>query len=246
MSNSIAYQTISELGGPGSILVRQRRDHIELDELIYRIERTTGTQQDDLLTDLCRLVFPHAFAEEAVLWPIVRTRVPEGEDLTTQIEREHQQINELFTELEATPRSAIGRSYLLDRIFALLREDVRDEEDELLPLLRTVMSDSELTRTGRLWEVVRRTAPTRPHPVVSRRPPGNAVAAMPLTVIDRLRDHLDRLSRHGTRASARPAAGLSRRLSTVAGWIEHIPPLGRGEDRSTRASEGGADAQSDA
>jgi hemerythrin superfamily protein len=237
MATSIAHQTVSELGGPGSVLVRQRRDHIELDDLIERLEHTDGTDQDDVLTQLCRLVFPHAFAEEAVLWPLIRKRVPEGEKLTLQIEREHQQINELFTELEKKPHSDPGRTGLLQSIITLLREDVRDEEDELLPMLRSRMSDVELVRTGRVWETVRRISPTRPHPVVARRPPGNAVAALPLTVLDRSRDHLDRLTRHGPRPVSRPAMAVSRALATVAGWVEHLPPLTRGEDPSTRTRE---------
>lgn len=59
---SVAEQSDAELGGPGSVLVRQRRDHEELDRLIRRVEATTGDAQDEALEDLCRLVFPHAFA----------------------------------------------------------------------------------------------------------------------------------------------------------------------------------------
>ena len=237
MATSIAHQTLSELGGAGSVLVRQRRDHIELDHLIHRVERTEGTEQDETLTELCRLVFPHAFAEEAVLWPLIRKRVPEGEQLTLQIEQEHQQINELFTELEKKPHSDPSRTELLQSIITLLREDVRDEEDELLPLIRTAMSDAELVRAGRMWEAVRRMAPTRPHPVVARRPPGNALAALPLTVLDRSRDNLDRASRRGPRPLSLPATAASRVLATVAGWVEHVPPLTRREDPSTRSGE---------
>ena len=58
---------------------------------------------------------------------------PDGLALTLRVEREHQEVNELWT------------------------------------------------RLGLAWEAVRRTAPTRPQPLVSRRPPGNALAALPLT-----------------------------------------------------------------
>jgi hypothetical protein len=34
---SIAHQTVDELGGPGSVLVRQRRDHEELDRLLQEL-----------------------------------------------------------------------------------------------------------------------------------------------------------------------------------------------------------------
>lgn len=83
------------------------------------------------------MVFPYAFAEESVLWPVIRRVLPDGEALTLTIEREHQQINELFTELEKTGPDDARHGELWSRIVTLLREDVRDEEDVLLPRLRS-------------------------------------------------------------------------------------------------------------
>ncbi|MFE9028325.1 hypothetical protein ACFYOA_18980 [Streptomyces iakyrus] len=47
-----------------------------------------------------------------------------------------------------------------------------------------------MRRLGAAWETVRRTPPTRPHPVVPRRPPGNALLGMPLSLYARIRDGL--------------------------------------------------------
>ena len=180
MTRSIADQTESELGGSRSVLVRQKRDHIELDRLLHAIDKSTGAQRQDLINSLCKLVFPHAFAEESVLWPVVRAELPDGEALTLQIEREHQEINELFTELEQIDPDAPEHRRLFDRIAAVLREDVRDEEDVLLPKLQDKISPKQLRQIGVQWEVVRRTAPTRPHPVVARRPPGERPGSLSL------------------------------------------------------------------
>ncbi|WP_031331282.1 hemerythrin domain-containing protein [Williamsia sp. D3] len=233
MTRSIADQTESQLGGSRSVLVRQKRDHVELDRLLHAIDESAGVQRQDLINSLCQLVFPHAFAEEAVLWPIVRAELPDGEALTLQIEREHQEINELFTELEKLDPDAPEHRELFDRIAAVLREDVRDEEDVLLPKLQDKVSPKQLRQIGIQWEVVRRTAPTRPHPVVARRPPGNVLAALPLTILDRGRDQLDRASlrTHGsTSARLRTVSGA---LAGAAGRIEHLPLLTRGDRAET-------------
>lgn len=58
----------------------------------------------------------------------------------------------------------------------------------MLPRLRTAFDDRKLRRIGAAWEAVRATAPTRPHPGVPRRPPGNALRGVPLSAYDRLRD----------------------------------------------------------
>lgn len=233
---SLATQTTTELGGPHSILTRQKRDHMELDRLLTALDTAASAARQELLTELCRLVFPHAFAEESVLWPLARRVLPDGEALTLRVEREHQEINQLFTELERTPPDDARHRWLWDRIAELLRDDVRDEEDDLLPALQQVLSHRQLIAAGWAWEAVRRTAPTRPHPVVARRPPGNVAAAAPLTVIDRLRDRLDRTSRRASGRFSHVAAQASGGLARAAGLLEHLPPLTRGERPDTRTT----------
>jgi hemerythrin superfamily protein len=236
MTESISEQSVAALGGQASVLVRQRRDHERLSQMLEELERTPeGDQQDELLNRICRLVFTHAFAEEAVLWPALRRAVPDGETLTLQVEREHQEINEITAALERSRRGDPDRAELVERAVALLDHDVRDEEDDLLPRLREALTDRELQRIGLAWELVRRTAPTRAHPVVARRPPGNVAAALPLTVIDRTRDGLDRLARLAPEPAAAAARATTRALATVAGAVEHVPPLPHGEDPSTHS-----------
>ena len=110
---------------------------------------------------------------------------------------------------------------------------MREEEDELLPRLRAALDDQQLRRLGRTWEIVRRTSPTRSHPVVSRRPPGQTLSALPLSVLDRSRDNLDRLARRAPEPVAGGSRAASRALATVAGLVESLPPFTRGEDPST-------------
>ncbi|OBF40642.1 cation-binding protein [Mycobacterium sp. ACS1612] len=235
MAKSLAEQTTSELGGPTSVLVRQKRDHVELDRLLDAIDGAAGSEREALLEQLARLVFPHAFAEESVLWPAIRRLLPDGGELTLRIEREHQEINELFAEIEKTDPASTQHREVWSRIKALLREDVRDEEDVLLPKLQAATSQPRLKMLGHSWEMARRIAPTRPHPVVARRPPGNVVAAAPLMVIDRTRDRLDRVSRRSTGRLTTSARNLSAALARAAGVVEHIPLLTRGEHSSTRS-----------
>jgi hemerythrin superfamily protein len=232
---SIKDQDQAELGGRWSILHRQRRDHIRLDALLDRLEAASGDEQRAVLREVNRLVFPHAFAEESVLWPEIR-KLPGGESLTRQVEQEHQEVNELVTQLDGEELVGEGRARAVRRLMTVLREDVRDEEDVLLPRLQDALDVRRLRVLGLLWEAVRRTAPTRPHPLVSRRPPGNALAGLPLTALDRGRDTLDAAA---LRMSPRPAALLrsaSDRLGDAARAVERLPLLQSGEHPSTRVT----------
>jgi hemerythrin superfamily protein len=231
---SLADQDMAELGGPLSILTRQKRDHERLEVLLNHLSRSApGVEEQAVLHAIARLVFPHAFAEESVLWPEVRRLLPDGETLTLAIEREHQEVNELWTSLEHLSFGSTARRDTLARLADVQRQDVRDEEDELLPRLQYAVGAGRLRALGLLWEVVRRTAPTRPHPVVSRRPPGNVLAALPLTVIDRTRDALDAGGRRFPHAHGQ-TSHASRALARAAGRVERTGQLRRGEDPSTR------------
>ncbi|MEU5583326.1 hemerythrin domain-containing protein [Streptomyces huasconensis] len=186
---SIKHRSVEELGGEASVLARQRRDHVDMDQLMARHQALPdGTDREEILQQLIKLVFSHAFAEETVLWPAVRRLVADGEELTAQVENEHQQINDLTTDIERLPPGDPEREDRIRRVFSLIRQDIRDEEDELLPRLLNAVDAAPLRRLGAAWEAVRKSAPTHPHPAVPRRPPGNALLGVPLSGYDRLRD----------------------------------------------------------
>ena len=229
MPRSIADQTVEELGGPTSVLVRQRTDHVELDRLLHELDGTTGTAQERVLRRIDRLVFSHAFAEETVLWPVVRRVLPDGEALTLQVEEEHQEVNELVAELETLDHGDPRRAQRLTRLVEVLREDVRDEEDVMFPRLQEALDAQALRRLGAQWEVARRVSPTRPHPTVSRRPPGNALSGLPLSLLDRSRDVVDAGVQFAPGRLAPAGEAVSRGLAAVAGWVERLPPFRRGD-----------------
>jgi hypothetical protein len=231
---SVADQSVAELGGPLSVLTRQRRDHVQLDGLLQRLRASSHEEQLPVLLDLHRLVFPHAFAEESVLWPVMRRVLPDGQELTLQVEQEHQEVNELVTRLERLELGSPEREAALQRLDEVLREDVRDEEDELFPRLQERVPVSQLRLLGIAWEVVSRVAPTRAHPIVARRPPGNVIAALPLTILDRSRDRLDAIRLRGAGPAEGALHAATAALTRAAHAVEHLPALRRGEDPSTR------------
>ena len=233
---SIAGQSVAQLGGPMNILARQRADHERLDRLMARArgtEEAGGTAHAVALRAVARLVFTHAFAEEAVLFPAARRALPTGDPLTLQIESDHQEVDELVARLDSSSTDDPGHSELLGRTFAVLDHDVRSEEDELLPRLQQVLSARQLRMLGVQWELVRRISPTRPHPVVSRRPPGQTLSALPLTLLDRSRDRLQQLDELTHHRLTRTLSTLDRVLAAAAGWVERLPVMQRGERPET-------------
>jgi hypothetical protein len=183
---------------------------------------------------VARLVFTHAFAEEAVLFPAARRSLPEGDPLTLRIETDHQEVDELVTRLDSADPAAADHAELVHRAFAVLDHDVRTEEDELLPWLQQVLRPRRLRLLGWQWKLVRRISPTRPHPVVSRRPPGQTLSALPLTVLDRTRDRLQQLDEVTPWRFTAAVSAADRVLAGAAGAVERLPVLRWGERPETR------------
>ena len=233
---TIADQTLEELGGRTSILARQRADHARLDRLMARARETVetgGIAHQVALRAVARLVFTHAFAEESVLFPAARRVLPEGDPLTLRIETDHQEVDDLVSRLDRSSPDDPEHRDLMERTFKVLDHDVRTEEDELLPRMQQLLSPGRLRLLGWQWELLRRISPTRPHPVVSRRPPGQALSALPLTVLDRARDLLQKLDETTRCRFTAPVSTADRLLATAAGAVERIPILQRGERPET-------------
>ncbi|MEK6439470.1 hemerythrin domain-containing protein [Pseudonocardia sp. T1-2H] len=181
---------------------------------------------------VARLVFTHAFAEEAVLFPAARRALPEGDLLTLRIETDHQEVDELVTRLDRSSAEDPGRSALLERTFAVLDEDVRTEEDELRPACSrsSVRAGSGCWGGSGSWcGGSRRPGP----PVVSRRPPGQTLSALPLTVLDRSRDRLQQLDERTGGIAEKTLSSVDRVLAATAGAVERLPPMRRGERPET-------------
>ncbi|TWG23772.1 hemerythrin HHE cation binding domain-containing protein [Actinoplanes teichomyceticus] len=205
-----------------------------MERMLQRLDRTRGDDQDAILMRLWRFVFPHAYAEETLVWPAIRAVADDGDETTLHIEEGHQKLSELTAALDRTPPGAPGRDDLIAEVVAELRLDIREEEDMLLPRLQAGLTPRQLRRLGLGWQLVRCTAPTRPHVAVSRRPPGNVLVAVPLSVLDRCRDRLDSMARRSSGRVRARAERASAVLSAVAGRVERLGPARRGERAPTR------------
>jgi hemerythrin superfamily protein len=236
VTTSIAQQDDARLGGPLSILTLQRRDHERLDRLMDRARQTLvagGVEHEVTLRAIARLVFTHAFAEEAVLFPAARKVLPEGDPLSLHIEEEHQEVNELVTRLDRSSLDDPEHAELMERAFAALDEDVRSEEDELLPRLQQELSVRQLQLLGLQWGLLRLTSPTRPHAVVSRRPPGQVLSALPLTFLDRARDRLQQLGEALGGRGAGVLRTVDDALAGASGAVERMPVIRTGQRPET-------------
>lgn len=168
-------------------------DHREVEamftELETLIETRSGTD-DQLRKDLAEQVVielvRHAVAEEVVVYPAVQDKVSAAE--AERAKREHAEAEETMKRLEALDPNDDAFEEELRRLMREIRAHVVEEEGEMFPRMREVLTPEELAELGGRVEAIKKLAPTRPHPNVPNEP-GPRLAAGPVAgLFDRLRD----------------------------------------------------------
>jgi hemerythrin superfamily protein len=165
-----------------------KNDHRMVEGLFKKFEatrdsRAKGRIRDDLVKELSI----HASIEEELLYPAADKRAKQ-KGLVLESLEEHHLVKVLLAEID-------GMNPEDDRFEAkvhVLMENVmhhaKEEEKELLPKVRQVLSRSELIELGEQMEQAKERAPTRPHPKAPDTPPGIQVAGPVAAVMDSVKD----------------------------------------------------------
>ena len=157
-----------------------KTDHAEVEKLFKRFEKLgprAKKTKGDIADKVVAALSQHAVIEEQVLYPTVRERLPDEDELVLEALEEHHVAKWLLSELhDLTPDDE-----RFDAKFTVLAENVRhhvkEEEGELFPRLRKEFTKGELDELGAALAAAKKVAPTKPHPRAPDEPPGNVVAA---------------------------------------------------------------------
>ncbi|GAA3368632.1 hemerythrin domain-containing protein [Streptomyces sannanensis] len=180
------------MGHGGNVIQELTTDHREVDTLFAEFEKLpAGDQQrrevvDRLTIELVR----HSVAEEEHLYPAVRRYVDDGDDMADKEIEEHGEIERLLKELEGCSPDDSRFDTLMARLKSSVTAHMKDEEEQLFPLLVEASSAALLAELGENVRRAKETAPTRPHPSVPSTPPANKLIAPGLGMVDRVRDML--------------------------------------------------------
>ncbi|MEU9137451.1 hemerythrin domain-containing protein [Streptomyces sp. NPDC048404] len=180
------------MGHGGDVIAELTTDHREVEELFGRIEalpagdKRRRTYADQAVIELVR----HSVAEEAYLYPAVRSFLPDGDSVADKELEDHAGAERTMKELEGVDAGEPEFDRLIGALMTEIRSHLRDEEDNLFPRLRSTASEDELMKLGDKVRQAKKTAPTRPHPSAPDTPPANKLLAPAAGMVDRVRDAL--------------------------------------------------------
>lgn len=171
------------------VIALLKQDHREVDSM-FRRYRTLGARamksKQDLVHKIIRELSVHASVEEQILYP--RMREVMREQMISHALDEHQEVKELLAGLQKMKPEDERFDGCVKELMKNVKEHVREEEGEMLPMLRKALDRDELVRMAEMMKIAKKTAPTRPHPMAPSTPPGNIVVGMASAVVDRARD----------------------------------------------------------
>jgi hemerythrin superfamily protein len=154
-------------------------------------------QQDviDILTQDHREVEVMFSELEALIQMRSGTDGDRRKDLVDQVtielvrhKREHAEAEETMKRLESLDPTDAAFEDEIGRLMSEIRQHVAEEEGEMFPRMREILTPDELIDLGKRVEAIKKMAPTRAHPSVPNEP-GTRLAAGPVAgLFDRLRD----------------------------------------------------------
>jgi hemerythrin superfamily protein len=191
-----------------------KQDHRMLEELFQRFEAASdrATKMKRKIVDqVIRLLSIHAAIEEQLFYPAAREALSEAEEeMVLEALEEHHLVKWTLYELESMPAENERFDAKVSVLMANVRQHLKEEERELFPAVRKVMSVTELRELGEQLEQAKKSAPTHPHPRAPDEPPGVQVAGTVAAAMDRGRDMLKTLA--GRAKLARTKSATPRAL----------------------------------
>jgi hemerythrin superfamily protein len=168
-----------------------KNDHADVDSLFKRFE-ALGDDADpvdkrEIVEKVITQLSIHAELEEQLLYPAMRERLDDGDDVLEGIE-EHHVAKVLLWELEKLPATSERFDAKMRVLVEMIRHHVEEEEEDggLFDQARKLFKGTELDEMGDRMEQLRKVAPTRPHPLSPDQPPLNTLVGLPVAVLDRM------------------------------------------------------------
>lgn len=166
-------------------------DHRAVERLFAELAREQKPPSA-LVNAIVKELSIHDAIEKEHLYPIVRDRLPRGNEAAEQCFDAHDSIGLTLAEIDRRPVDDPALGGLLDMLIATVRTHVAEEEEEIFPVLRIKMAPEELDELGDTLESAKAKAPTRPHPHAPNSGVGARLAAAAAAPLDKLRDAIHR------------------------------------------------------
>jgi len=150
----------------------------------------------ELVTELVIAESQHEAVEEQFFWPMVRDRVPGGEELADHAVGQEDAAKQVLNALDRADPATAEFEKLVNTIVADGREHIGYEQDQVWPKVQAALSAAELEDLGEKMAKAKKMAPTRPHPATPSAAAAQKSVGPVAAMTDKLRDAATGRGRH--------------------------------------------------
>jgi len=166
-----------------------RRDHRELEEYYKSYKAATTTEEaHQYFNQFVWEISRHSVGEEVVVYNMLEGLGEKGKELSEHSREDHRKLKVMLEELRHEKNETLFEQKF-DAVFKDLQEHIMVEELEEHPYLRSLIKEEDLVKAGKMFNLKKKIAPTRPHPGIPDKPTALEMAlGLLIAPIDKIRD----------------------------------------------------------
>jgi len=135
-----------------------KKDHEKVSGIFEKLDSTTerGVKtREELFTQLKQELDVHTQIEEQIFYPAIK-EAQETHDITLEAYEEHAVVKQLLAELEKLPKDDETWGAKLKVLKENVEHHVEEEEDEMFPAAKQVLSSEQIEALGQRMEVAKK------------------------------------------------------------------------------------------
>ncbi|MEO5859034.1 MAG: hemerythrin domain-containing protein [Pyrinomonadaceae bacterium] len=126
-----------------------KADHDTVEELFGTVEATERPDHARIFTEIKAELEAHAHIEETIFYPALQEQSSDDLlDLVSDALKEHQQAKAFLGELSVAAEDSDRFEGLLTKLIEDVRHHVREEEDEMFPLVESEFAEEAIDQLG--------------------------------------------------------------------------------------------------
>lgn len=130
-----------------------KRDHKSVLKLFKKIRKTWDPDEPMLRSDLFHQIREeltlHTQVEEEIIYPVLADiRTPESDDYHESARHDHQEVKVLLDEMNHLDASSDAFHADMERVMEIVEFHIREEEDEIFPLMKHYVARTDLLAMG--------------------------------------------------------------------------------------------------
>ena len=163
------------------------RQHEQIKSLFAETLAASGKAREQAFVELRRLLAVHETAEEEIVHPRAKRKIPNGDKIVEARLDEENEAKTVLSELEKLDVDAESFTEVLTKLRDAVVEHAEQEETQEFVKLEQQLGGDELEHMGRAAKLAEAIAPTRPHAGVESQI-ANLFAGPFAAMVDRARD----------------------------------------------------------